>query len=133
MHGINHQPHILALDDSPAILTLYQELLGDERYRVSTGSYASYDLDQIATVRPDVVILDFMWGDSMDPVSALEALRADSRINTIPLVLCTGAQRQVEPIRPQLEEMGVQVVSKPFDIDALLRAVAQSLARAPRL
>ena len=128
MYGTDYQPHILALDDSPDVLSLYQELLGDEQYHVSTGTFASHDVDQIATMRPDLVILDFVQGGDQVPLRAVEALRKDSRIGGIPVILCTGALRQVAPIRPQLRALGVQVITKPFNIDALLEAVTRLLA-----
>lgn len=131
VYGTDHQSHILALDDSPDILSLYQEVLEGEQYHVSTGTFANHDVDQIATMCPDLVILDFIQGGDQGPLRAVEALRRDSRIGGIPVILCTGALRQVAPIRPQLKALGVQVISKPFNIDALLEAVTSLLAPVP--
>lgn len=43
-------------------------------------------------------------------------------------MLCTGALPLVAAVQPWLEEMGIQVIPKPFDIDVFLQAVAYALA-----
>ncbi|HEU5434055.1 MAG TPA: hypothetical protein VFU81_20465, partial [Thermomicrobiales bacterium] len=52
----------------------------------------------------------------------------DPRTAGIPLVLCTGAVREVEAWRPLLDAWGVAVVFKPFDIDHLAATIAAQLA-----
>lgn len=47
---------------------------------------------------------------------------------SIPIVLCTGAVREVEALQLHLEEMNIRVVYKPFNIDHLNATVSQSFA-----
>jgi DNA-binding response OmpR family regulator len=42
----------------------------------------------------------------------------------VPVIVCTAAARQVEEFATHLDEMGVAVVLKPFDIDYLLAEIA---------
>lgn len=133
MHANGTHPHILAVNDSADVLALFDDLLSDEGYRVSTMSVLTRDLAEIAALRPDLIILDYMWSTSDDSWSLLQMLRMDPRMRAIPIVLCTGAVRQVEPLTARLREMDVSVVPKPFDIDELLVVVADALRRTQSL
>lgn len=124
-----HAPkHILVIDDDPSILQLFDELLGEEGYRVSLDNVARETVAIHHAVRdhqPDLVILDFVLGDEGGGWQVLEALEMDQRTRDIPVIICTGAVRQVTEMGPQLEERGVKVVLKPFDIDELLSVVEE--------
>lgn len=60
--------HVFVLNDTPAILELFRELLEDEGYRVTTDAFnvvaADQKLAEIRAARPDVVILDCLIGGS---------------------------------------------------------------------
>lgn len=118
------QPHILVVNDSPEILALKREIFEEEGFQVSTRINRDVDLDEIVRIGPNLVILDY----SDEAESALLGqLRGDLRTASIPIVLCTGAIRKVEEIRPQIEAMGVRVVYKPFDIEDLVGVVREAL------
>ena len=46
---------------------------------------------------------------------------------TVPVVLCTGAVREVEALAPHLQDMGIGVVLKPFNIYHLVDVIAEAL------
>lgn len=123
------KPHVLCINDAPEILALYRELLEDEGFRVSTQSVVARNLDEIKRLRPDCVILDYMWADDDAGWTMLEMLRMSRQTKEIPVVLCTGAVRQVEALQSHLAEMRVRVVLKPFDIDHLIGVVNAALGR----
>ena len=118
----------MAINDDQAVLDLFRALLEDEGYRVTTQFYLVPDLGQIAALQPDLIILDYMWAHDDHGWSLLQMLRMDPGTAAIPIVLCTGAVREVEALAPHLAEMGVRVVLKPFDIDHLLAVIAEALA-----
>jgi len=122
--------HILAINNEPAVLDLFRDLLEDEGYRVTTRVYADKDMTAITDIGADLIILDYMWPDEDAGWSLLQMLRMDPRTAAIPIVLCTGAKRKVEELDGHLREMGVRVVLKPFVLEALLVAVADGLAEA---
>ena len=124
------QRHILALNNEPAVLDLFRDLLGEEGYRVTTQRYADKDLDAIVGLKPDLIVLDYMWPEEDGGWSLLQMLRMDPRTAAVPIVLCTGAKQKAEDLGAHLREMGVRVVLKPFRIEALLDAVAEGLAEA---
>jgi CheY-like chemotaxis protein len=122
--------HILVINDMPQILELFQELLGDEGYRVSTDRFTVETDRLLASVKaacPDLLILDFLIGDEQQGWQFLQMLRMDRETRSMPVIVCTAAVQLVRELQPHLDEMGVAVVLKPFDIERLLAVVGQAL------
>ena len=127
MNADGQQPHILCINHSPEILALMKDLLEDEGFRVTTHSRLDKDLDKIAQLAPDVIIIDYMWTSSDDEWVFLTMLTINPRTQHIPLILCTAAVQQARDLQEHLFEMGIRVVLKPFDIDHLARVVHEAL------
>lgn len=118
---------ILVVNDEPAILDLFREVLDEEGYQVSLDKFERLTQELLATVktvRPDLVILDFIIGGESKGWQLLQVLKMDRATKDIPVIVCTGAIKQVTEMSAHLNELGVQVVLKPFDIDHLLEVVA---------
>lgn len=79
------------------------------------------------TMAPDLIVLDYMWASDDAGWSLLQMLKMEPRTRATPVVLCTGAVREVDNLRPHLQEMGVRVVINPFNITELLREIAAVL------
>ncbi len=119
--------HILAMNNAKEVLDLFREFLEEEGYRVTTQPYLSRDLNEIKSMKPDLIVLDYMWSTDDAGWSLLQMLRMDPTTKTIPIVLCTGAVAQVKDLESHLTEMGIRVVLKPFDLDQLLGAIREAL------
>ncbi len=122
------QRHVLVIDDTPAILDLFRDLLEEEGYRVSLENFsvaASEKLAPIRALKPDLIVLDYMVGGEGLGWQLLQLLKMDRSTTTIPVIICTAAVRQVEELKGHLLDMGVAVVLKPFDIDRLLAEIAK--------
>lgn len=120
-------PHILAINNDPAVLGLFRDLLEDDGYQVTTQAYVDKDLQAIAAVAPDLIILDYMWADEDAGWAMLQMLRMNPATASIPLILCTGAVREVEALSAHLDDVGIRVVLKPFSIYRLLAEIAEVL------
>jgi CheY-like chemotaxis protein len=123
--------HILVVNDDPAILTLFQDLLGEEGYTVTLDKFGRQTGDLLETVRtlkPDLVIMDFIIGHEDSGWQLLQAAKMDRETRSIPVIVCTGAVRQVTELSQHLDAMQVHVVIKPFDIDHLLEVVGRTWA-----
>jgi CheY-like chemotaxis protein len=126
--------HVMVVNDTPDILALFEDLLGEEGYRVTTDRFTIEMTEMLARVkelRPDLLVLDFRIGGEDQGWQFLQLLKMDRETRGIPIIVCTGAVRQVEELRPHLDEMGVAVVLKPFDIDHLLAVIGKALEQAP--
>ncbi len=113
------QPHILVIDHAPDLLTLYEEMLGDEGYRVTTSPIVSESLRAIEDQVPDLIILDYLWASADDEWSVLQAIRSHPATVDVPVLLCTGAIAHVAGTKDQLAHLNVDVIQKPFQIDDL--------------
>src|SRR5215216_1565967 len=122
-----HRPHILAINNDPAVLALFRDLLEEVGYQVSTQTYVDRDLTQIKTLKPNLIVLDYMWANEDASWSLLQMLRMDPATASIPIVLCTGAVREVKALQEHLVSMGVTVVLKPFNIDQLVDSIRERL------
>ena len=91
-----YHPHILAINNDPAVLALFRDLLEEAGYQVSAQNYVDRDLAQIKALRPDLIVLDYMWANEDASWSLLQMLRMDPTTVSIPIVLCTGAVHEVK-------------------------------------
>ncbi len=131
MHPDGQARHVLVVNHAPEILELMRELLADEGYHVSTLARAGQDIDTIASLKPHLIIIDYMWPSSDNEWVLLNLLTIDRRTRDIPVILCTAAVAQVQPMEEHLLRLGICVVLKPFDIDELLEVVRGALAGKP--
>jgi DNA-binding response OmpR family regulator len=126
--------HIMVLNDSAEILDLFRDLLEEEGYRVSVGAMVVGGLGQahqdVKEAMPDLLILDFLFGNEPLGWQLLQLLRMDRATATLPVVVCTAAVARIEEVSAHLATMGVGIVIKPFDIEALLAQVHRTLERA---
>ena len=91
-----HRPRIIAINNDPAVLALFRDLLEEAGYQVSTQTYVDRDVSQIKALKPDLIILDYMWANEDASWSLLQMLRMDPATVAVPIVLCTGAVREVK-------------------------------------
>lgn len=124
MNVDDQAPHVLAVNDSPEILALLRELFEEEAFRITTRINSETNPEEIAQIAPNLIILDY---SSETETTLLHHLTMGPRSERIPIILCTGAKREIETIRPELDAMGVAVVYKPFDIDHIVRVAHESL------
>jgi CheY-like chemotaxis protein len=129
----SRKKHILAINDDQAILDLFNDLLTDEGFQVTLDVFSrstSEILSHIRSVEPDLVIMDFIIGNEGGGWQLLQAVRMDRRTRHIPIIVCTGAARQIQELSAHLSAMRVQIVLKPFDIDHLIEMVHAALPAA---
>src|SRR5688500_9918309 len=114
MNDTGPRPHILVVDDSPDILNLKDDILESEGFRVSTMLRRETGVSDVMEMKPDLLVMDYVAGEAS---SLMHTIATDPRTKQIPILLCTGAIREVESLLPQLDAIGVRVIFKPFDID----------------
>ena len=86
---------------------------------------------EIERLRPDLVILDYMWAEEDNGWSLLQMLQMNPKTEKLPIIVCTGAIRKVEALSGHLEQVGVRVIIKPFNINELLEVITELLAAEP--
>lgn len=111
---------VLMIDNEPDFLLFMRELLQDEGHRVHTADSVEAAREEIAASRPDVIISDLLlWGD--DPIAVGRMLATDPQMTGIPILICSAAARALEGLEIMTRPGGLELVTKPFSIDDLLR------------
>lgn len=129
MNTVRRSPHVLHVDDAPDIRELFREVLEDEGYRVTSAAY----VQPMATVRalaPDLIVHElFFAGRAPAGWDFLHALRQDSQVGRVPVILCTADRRvSTDPVwTRQVQELGLQVMTKPFDLADFLALLEAAL------
>jgi two-component system, OmpR family, response regulator len=118
-------PHVLALDDDPAIRQLVAEYLSQNELRVTTVASGKELAAIMASETIDLVILDVrLQGE--DGMQIARKLREES---AIPILMLTG--RAEEPDRVMGLELGADdYLTKPFSPRELLARIRALLRRA---
>ena len=122
---------ILVVNDTQEILELFDELLTEEGYEVVLYSQAIQDMREIERIKPDLIIVDYIFGGEKEGWQMVQKLRMRRSTAKIPLIICTAAVKEVREIEGYLTMKGIGLVPKPFDIDDLFAAV-QTALQAPK-
>jgi CheY-like chemotaxis protein len=116
---------ILIADDHEEMRQLVVELLAERGYEIRQVADTEGVLDQIASARPDLLILDVnMPGDG--GLAALKVIREDQDLDGMRVLVLSGS---VDLAPEWLSELGADAhLPKPFPIDELHSTVKQLLA-----
>jgi CheY-like chemotaxis protein len=115
---------ILIADDHEEMRQLVVELLAERGYEIRQAADTDAVLDQIASGRPDLLILDVnMPGDG--GLAALKAIRENQDLDGMRVLVLSGS---VDLAPEWLSELGADAhLPKPFPIDDLHSTVRQLL------
>lgn len=118
---------ILALDDEPTILNLYQSILEPAGYQLVLATDALEALRALRRQPFDLFIQDY-HRPGMDGKEMIAALKADPQLKDIPILLITAGRRK--PYLPELPILGLDwdhdlqgYLQKPFNAGELLDAI----------
>jgi len=118
---------ILVINDTQEILDMFRAILEDEGYEVILYSFAILDMNEYEQVKPDLIILDLVFGGEKSGWQMLQKLKMNRSTATIPVIVCTAATNAIREMEGYLLSKGVGVILKPFDIDDLIAAVKLAL------
>jgi CheY-like chemotaxis protein len=120
---------LLVVDDEPAIRLLLQAILAQEGHEVDTAADGVEALALIERQLPDVILLDLMM-PNMDGWHFLEELRNRDLRSKVRVVIVSALTDAESVERGQAE--GVREhIAKPFDANAIIRAVDGVLQENP--
>jgi CheY-like chemotaxis protein len=85
--------HVLVIDDDPVIQDLMKSFLAREGYTVTVAESGLAGLLRAREIKPDVITLDIAM-PGMDGWSVLSALKDDSDLREIPVVILTMADNK---------------------------------------
>ena len=109
-------PKVLAIDDMPDNLITLKAVLHDALpgARVLTASSGPAGITLARAEDPDVILLDIVM-PGMDGFAVCQALKADERLRTIPVVFLTALRGDQESRLRALEAGAEGFLAKPLD------------------
>ena len=117
-------PHVLVVDDDPAIRQLVDDYLGQNDFRVSGVVGGTQLMSLLGSQVFDLVLLDLrLQGE--DGMQLLRQLRADSQI---PVIILTGRAEEADRVMG-LELGADDYLTKPFSPRELLARIRTVLRR----
>jgi CheY-like chemotaxis protein len=111
------------VDDEWAIAEVLEAVLSDEGYRVIIANNGKQALERLSEWPPDLIMLDFMM-PIMDGRATLEALQADSKTASIPVIVMSSLPE--ETIRERCSGYD-RFLRKPFRVGAVLDIIESAL------
>jgi CheY-like chemotaxis protein len=120
--------HILVVNDTQEILELFRAILEEEGgYKVTLTSIKPQMLDMVKDIKPDLIISDHVFGDEKVGWQFIQRIKMDRETAGIPLIVCSGAIKELREMEGYLTSKDIGVLYKPFDVDELLLLVATKL------
>jgi len=116
---------ILVVDDEPQIRRVMRATLTAHGYSIVEARDGQEALEQLRSVRPDLVLLDM----NMPVMDGLEACREIRRGSDVPIVMLTVRSAEKDKVRA-LDAGADDYVVKPFGIEELLARIRAALRRA---
>ncbi|MCX5532736.1 response regulator transcription factor [Streptomyces sp. NBC_00006] len=118
-------PHLLVVEDDPALRNALVRALRDRGHAVATAATGMAGLDAAVTDRPDLVVLDLGLPD-VDGAQILRMLRA---VSDVPVIVATARDEEGEMVAV-LGDGADDYIVKPFgaaQLDARIKAVLRRL------
>jgi CheY-like chemotaxis protein len=126
--SMHKRVRVAVVDDDTAFLDLMHDLLKEEGDYDVVVCREWQDAHQfIKDQQPSLVVLDIRIGNEERGWAILELLTLDPATRPIPVIVCSAAIQSLHQHQPWLDHFGICALSKPFDIDVLLDAVARVL------
>jgi len=114
---------VLAIDDEPEMLSLVKYTLEQGGFEVHTCDNGRTAWDEIARVKPDVLILDVML-PGIDGYSLQLKISQDPALKDLPIIILTA----LEPSKTLFQKFPqvAGFMTKPFKTDELLATVQRA-------
>ncbi len=120
-------PNVLVIDDFQSTLDLYAELLESEQYELELSTYEFEEPKMIELLKPTIIILDFQVNQRERGWQLLDKVKMNPSLSSIPIILCTPSMLDVREQENYLQDQGLVILYKPFNLEKLVQKVQQLL------
>ena len=118
---------ILVVDDSPTIRKLVSLTLENHGYRVIAAASGLEALAKLNDGLPSLILLDITM-PGMDGYQLCKIIKGNQETESIPVVMLTGKDGFFDKVKGRMAG-STDYITKPFDPEALLRAVERHSTR----
>ncbi len=122
-------PRVLVIDDFQTTLDLYHDLLESDKYELELSNFEFEDPTMIEQLKPALIILDLQV-DNFNRTRGwqlLDKLKMSRNICSIPTIICTPFMVDIREQENYLQDQGLLIFYKPFNLDKLVQKVQQIL------
>lgn len=123
---MENKVRVLVIDDEPQIRKLLRVALTGHGYEVSEAASGQDGLNEIAMVKPDLVILDMGLPD-MEGINVIKQTREWSKV---PIIILSVKESEADKISA-LDAGADDYVTKPFSMGELLARIRTALRHSP--
>ncbi len=117
---------ILIVEDEPKNLTLLRDLLQVSGYSTIEATDGKQGVELAKASKPDLILMDIQM-PVMDGIEASRILKADATTSNIPILALTSYAMKGD--KEKILQVGCDgYLAKPFDIQELLKKVAEYLS-----
>ena len=122
-------PCVLVINDYPTTLNLYADLLESDNYELELSNYEFEKPEMVERLRPDLIVLDFQVDQSNRTRGwqLLDQIKLSRNLSSLPIILCTPAMADVREQEHYLQDQGLVIFYKPFNLEKLVQKVQQLL------
>ncbi|MBF0499541.1 MAG: response regulator [Candidatus Riflebacteria bacterium] len=114
-------PLILIIEDDPDTLSLLDQTLTEEGYRVEQAMDGQTGLEAIQTLHPELILCDIMM-PHIDGFELCKRVRADEKNHTLPILLLTAKDEFGDKMRG-FRAGADDYITKPFVIGELMARI----------
>lgn len=115
--------HIVVVTGASEFLSLVRELLQSEDFNVTTTNYVPETFDMIASLAPDLLIVDLAVGQQAG-WDLLARLQMDAATRGLPAILASTEPYLLAQARADANRYGShRILVKPFDVADLVATV----------
>lgn len=123
----NQETTVLLAEDDIILAELYTERLKQEGYNVVHCADGEDALNQIMTIKPNLVILDIMM-PKMNGLDVLKAVKENPSTQNIPIIIVTALVQEIEKINKMLNKADAYLVKSEVLPAQIIEEVKEKLA-----
>jgi CheY-like chemotaxis protein len=111
---------VLVLNDERTMLDVYKAVLSELGHEAITKTSVSSGPETVRDVGAQALLVDLMRpSEDAFGLRIIEEVRRDPELHELPVILCTAAPEEVQPLLGRLEQLDVPVLIKPFEVAQL--------------
>lgn len=124
----NQLIRVVCIEDEPEMIELVKLILAKKRgFEVIGATSGREGLDTIASLKPDLVLLDLMMPE-MGGWEVFQQMKADENLSHIPVIVVTAKAQSIDKVLGLHIAKVDDYITKPFEPAELLASVEEVLS-----
>ena len=119
---------ILIVEDDPLLSRMYREIFSSAEYKVEVALDGQEGIDKAKSFEPDIILLDIMM-PKMDGLTALDILKKDTKLKSIPVVMLTNIADSDSTDKALSKGAVKYIVKSEYDPNQVIEMVSSVLAK----